>query len=396
VRTKAGWIAILGALSCLLAACGDDDDSNHAVDAAIDSGVPDAGEMPDAGRPVPTNAGKPCKRNADCGDGGLCATRTVWQPMEPEENAPNGYCTKICTTAAECGLGADCVADLRAFVGDDDMEGIGGGTAAGLCMDRCTRASECRDGYLCAAGLEFDEMRNADTCVPVPATDHPADGSVGKACKRDADCKGGRCLSKLWDYGSGPSLPGGYCSGRCMTDDQCGAGAACMYGTPGPLTGSCRQSCTDDADCTRDGYRCRYMGCEPGDDPLPDGRTGKACKSNSDCGAGIAECARDLPGDGGYSITRERFPAAGGYCTLQCLESSDCGAGGVCLTPMFGGTQVATLCYARCSSRDDCRDGYSCRVRDQNMTYSDDPEGGGQSPTVCTPDQPDDDAGIGM
>jgi hypothetical protein len=237
----------------------------------------------------------------------------------------------------------------------------------------------------------------ARTCVPVPATDHPADGTVGKACKADADCEGGRCLSTLWDYGSGPSLPGGYCSGRCMQDDQCGAGAACVYGIDGPLTGTCQQNCEDDADCTRDGYRCRGTSCVPGDDPLPDGRVGKACKADSDCGGALGSCATDLLADGVFGITRERWPARGGYCTLMCEENSDCGAGGVCLMQMFDSIGADTICYARCSSQDDCRDGYSCRPREDATTTWNEASGRGQpSPKVCTPDQPDEDAGTHM
>jgi hypothetical protein len=315
--------------------------------------------------------------------------------MAPISDAADGYCTQRCTTDVECGTGAACERGVEAFGRTFDA-GIGGGDASGVCMDTCTRASECRDGYLCAQGLAFHELANTDTCVPIPATDHPADGVVGQACKADGDCEGGRCLTTQWESAGGEALPGGYCSGRCLEDAQCGAGAFCGHGLPGPLTGNCQRSCKSDADCARDGYRCRGVACVPAADPLPDGKVGKACKDDADCGDRRGSCAAALPADGIYSTTRERWPAPGGYCTSTCLDSSDCGAGGVCLLQALDDNAASTVCYARCSSQDDCRDGYSCRPRDDARTSFADPNGGGPSPKVCTPDQPDDDAGTRM
>src|SRR5205085_5880830 len=123
------------------------------------------------------------------------------------------------------------------------------------------------------------------TCQPAPATDNLTDGVVGSSCAGDEDCAGGRCLTTT----NTASYPGGYCSGRCLADADCGSKGSCTPGLVGGA-GTCYLKCASDADCDRDGYRCRSTGggrqqCVPGAAPLPDDVVGSACTSDDECGA---------------------------------------------------------------------------------------------------------------
>jgi hypothetical protein len=197
--------------------------------------------------------------------------------------------------------------------------------------------------------------------------------------------------------GGNTPLPGGYCSGNCLEDSHCGAGGVCvqpaidLMGAPG----SCYQSCETDADCTRDGYRCREVsmglrGCNPFPDPLPDNTAGDACMADADCGGEMGTCRTQLAGSG---FGAQPLPAPGGYCSQMCADDADCGAGGLCVTGLFG----TGTCFKPCTTVADCREGYVCEPRGG---------GGGQPPTgdagmampnlVCQPiPPPEEDAGAG-
>ena len=216
-----------------------------------------------------------------------------------------------------------------------------------------------------------------NTCRPAPATDRLDDEVAGRACDEDGDCEGGRCATMRGGFmGQGGSeLPGGYCSGACLEDSHCGSGGRCV---PSPLpgaAGSCYSVCDEDADCERDGYRCRTLaqgltGCDAAADPLPDGVAGMACASDAECGGGAGSCADTLPAGGGFG---QGLPAPGGYCSADCSEPSDCGQGGVCVQTFFSGR-----CYRPCEGATDCRDGYACQMRG----------GAGSASLVCVPAPP--------
>ena len=48
-------------------------------------------------------------------------------------SVPNGYCTQVCATSAECPSGAICVGD----------------SSGGSCLKGCSSSSDCRPGYSC-------------------------------------------------------------------------------------------------------------------------------------------------------------------------------------------------------------------------------------------------------
>jgi Cys-rich repeat protein len=339
----------------LLAACGDDDGGNDDDNQGGRSGS--SGDGGTAGRsPLPADtAGKPCTGDGDCGSG-TCETEVQGLDGQPAP-APGGYCMGSCATNADCGAGGVCVG-----------AGMGQG---GLCYEGCTTDADCREEYLCGP--------ITSTCRPAPPTDQLDDNTAGTECTADPDCGDGVCLTERGMGGNATPLPGGYCSGACLEDAHCGAGGVCRR--PGGGAGACYASCATDADCTRDGHRCRdlggdQLGCLPAPDPLPDGTTGQACAADADCAGVAGACATEIPAAGGGMIA-----TPGGYCTIACEVDLDCGAGGVCVT-----TRGGSLCFKTCTTAADCRTDYVCGER-----------GGGNMPSiVCTPFEPDDEADAGI
>jgi Cys-rich repeat protein len=289
-------------------------------------------------------------------------------------------------TDADCGGGGACVITL------------GGATLAGQCLATCESMTDCRDGYQCSGGLMGAGVTLPDTCRPAPETDQLDDNVAGNMCAADTDCSGGMCLtSRMMGFGT-VELPGGYCSGRCIEDADCGAGGVCLPPLLGGA-GSCYQACTDDAQCTRDGYRCRVLrgetrGCNPAPDPLPDNTTGDACTSDAECGGVVGACQTELPATGLAGVLGQTVPAPGGYCSQECAEDSDCGAGGLCT----GGVLGNAYCFKPCTGQTECRDGYLCDVRggggDTDTPSDAGTDAGPPAPTVCSPEPPtDEDAG---
>jgi hypothetical protein len=354
--------ALLGAFGC-----GDDDDG----------GGSDAGPTTRAGRggsggnggagtggaagaapiePLPDKtAGKACDGDKDCGSG-MCLLILQGSFGGAMMEAPGGYCSAACMTNTDCGEGGTC---SGAFAG------IGGiGATTGRCLKSCSNASDCRDGYRCVNALGMAVAGDAGAqdptggllggsgCEPIPATDKLADGIVGSPCEEATDCGAGRCQT----VGGTTQYPGGYCTGMCLENSDCGANGSCTL----PLTGgagTCYLSCGADSDC-REGYRCRpngdVMQCAPGAAPLPDNVVGNACDADADCGGAAMSCRTQL----GNST------APGGYCSLTCIDNTDCGSVGACvggLGAAFASIVGATgTCYKVCADATGCRDGYTC------------------------------------
>lgn len=342
------------------------------VDASVQPALPDE------------TAGKGCKQDADCKPG-TCLTS--FQPVSGGTmEAPGGYCSLTCMSNEHCGAGGTCSGAFAGFGGI--------GATPGRCLKSCAMNADCREGYRCVTALGMPVNGSSGTqdptaglfggtaCEPVPATQQLANGIVGKPCGKHTDCGEGRCQRA----GGVLTYPDGYCSAACLEDADCGADGVC---TP-PMTGgagSCSRRCETDGDC-REGYRCRatsgQLQCVPGAAPLPDNVVGLDCKADSDCGGAAMSCASRL----GNANT------VAGYCTQACIETNDCGAGGVCVGALSG--ELAALlgtmgnCYRACSTAADCRDGYACdRPTDLLGTAS------AQSVCVVAASESADDAGVG-
>src|SRR5262245_1351084 len=116
----------------------------------------------------------------------------------------------------------------------------------------------------------------SDAMTPSATFPPLADGIVGSGCTADSDCGAGRCMGS--ERITKSMFPGGYCTGSCTSDNACGAHGVCAAGFRG-TPGTCYLRCENDADCPRDGYRCRQSSagiatCLPGPQPLPDNVVG--------------------------------------------------------------------------------------------------------------------------
>ncbi|HEX4353109.1 MAG TPA: hypothetical protein VHZ95_09350, partial [Polyangiales bacterium] len=376
-------VALCLGAALVLAACGGSD-SNKSNPSTAGGGAGHSGSGGSTGpAPLTDNVvGKACTANSDCANG-LCSmsfggnglTGTMGTP------APGGYCTSSCAADSDCGSTGTCVG---AFAGIPGLPiGGAGGATRGQCYLGCTMSDQCRDGYRCVNGLGIpvtaaagsgggggaaapglNALGGASSCQPAPVTDKLTGSTVGSMCTADTDCGAGRCAA---NNGLGTTYPGGYCTGRCLQDSDCGDVGSCTPGFAG-MVGTCYRKCSSDTDCDRDGYRCRMtsnsvMQCVPGPKPLADGTVGNACTADADCGGAAMSCS-----------TGTRYP--GGYCTQRCGDASDCGSGGTC-TGAIGGGALTGTCYKTCTATTDCRTGYACGA----VGFA---GGGNASPMVCT------------
>jgi hypothetical protein len=148
-----------------------------------------------------------------------------------------------CTTLMVCVLMALPIGPLAC--GDDD------GSEENAATDPEAGAA--------AAGSAADASADAATAMTKPLSARTA----GKACAADAECAPGTCATTLrfLPGSSGMVAPGGYCTGTCKTDEQCGEGGTCRgsyadLSGMGVVDGRCLATCSADGDC-RMGYRCR-------------------------------------------------------------------------------------------------------------------------------------------
>lgn len=299
------------------------------------------------------SAGKGCKRDADCKNGRCAQTLRV----TPTAQTQGGYCTIDCNTDADCGLGGECA--------------VPAGEEVGECLATCQTDRDCRADYRCVGSGSGGGLELSGSCQPKAKADQLEDGVAGKSCASDAQCAGGQCLQTA---PLGMVLPGNYCSGRCYEDSQCGSGGACLLLDGSGELGFCYRSCSEDADCARERYRCQLLGpnfhgCYPAPDDLPDYTSGKACDADSDCGGIPDSCRRELPF--GSLASFEVVAAPGGYCSQECSLDRQCGAGGQCISRGIEGG----LCLANCNEPSDCREGYTCIIHGRD----------GKDDKVCAP-----------
>lgn len=267
-----------GALTFVVSACGEDDPAGLTTK---DGGTSNGDAGPSI-VPLPANtAGNACTKDTECGSSGKCATAltggnasqllTSAAGVNFASAAEGGYCTLDCNTDVDCGEGGVC------FGSGAGLPPIGGEiNLTGECRTKCMADADCRGGYECAgpsaglttllSGIPFlgPMLIPPSSCQAVPTADSLTDG-VGKACKADTDCGGGYCDPESTSMPAAPfpgfeapSYPGGYCTGVCTKNSDCGAKATCLAGFYGSA-GTCRATCTTDTDCARkaEGYICQ-------------------------------------------------------------------------------------------------------------------------------------------
>lgn len=249
------------ALTLAFAACGDDekkDGENNGGGQRNDAGG-GLGGLFDGGLDLTADlddnvAGSACTVNEDCaGTNAVCSITT----------AEKGYCSGVCNTDSNCGAGGKCITVANLF-----------DTPLSFCAKTCSSDNECDPDLECRktvdlrgvfdqvvefldGGVEGVDVEETPTiCQEKAGTVQLANGAVGKACTADnasSECGGGTCETSFLN-------PGGYCTGMCLEDSDCGNTGGCardfVSATLG-LPGSCRLKCTSDSDCREDeNYAC--------------------------------------------------------------------------------------------------------------------------------------------
>jgi hypothetical protein len=324
---------LLALIVLLMAACGDDG-----------AGAPDAGSEPAAKGPLADGiVGERCTPGFQaCGPRGQCATQltggAAFELLVDPLPAPDGYCTATCSRHSTCG-------DEGVCFGRGLLE------AGGECRKSCDENADCEPGQECAKAEPASPLL-PNTCQPLPTPAQLRPDEAGKLCSKDDDCGEGLCAERGHSYG-------GYCTGLCIFDADCGRGGTCVRGPYGS-SGICAEACQKDSDCQRDdtGWGCGRDGqCVREANPVSS--VGAACEKNDDCGGGTCRV---------IGLTGERYPD--GYCVGRCDEDSDCGEHGVCINGL--------TCLRACTSSQQCRPEYACRAHPQAI-------GDDTDVTVCYP-----------
>lgn len=186
-----------------------------------------------------------CGADSDCRDGYSC-------PIWPRVCTP-AYCsgdwqcgsgktcdpvTNICTSGPPgCRNSADCDPGQTC----DSTSHCAGSTPPG-----CTSASDCPSGETCVASTSLCSGGNSAG---------PGAGKVGASCTRSSNCtqvNRGFCLTEQQ-----ANFSGGYCSGNCSADSDCGMGNVCakLHDQNGNVVSLCAQGCAQNNDC-RPRYNC--------------------------------------------------------------------------------------------------------------------------------------------
>ncbi len=291
----------------------------------------------------------------------------------------------------------------------------------GACHVLCADDSHCDAAFACADGICVPEALvpcDPSSCAEgytCPASGHDCvavipDGTCdeNRDCEAGQKCQGGECVSALQgvvatcedagDCGLLMTCQNGLCLG-CIDDLQCGGGkcvfGACLTADLGPagecltlecsegtscspVTGTCTQTCAEDAECG-EGNRCAPLlnqcvadyGCESDADcltntPMCAGGLCVGCASDAECrpsekcvGSGMGSVCMPTfeslgPCDNVTCPASETCDPADGSCYPSngtCVDSTDCRDGQDC-----GSLHLCT----GCSADGDCRSGQRC------------------------------------
>ena len=272
------------------------------VAAAVDAGS-------DAGAARAT--GEACALDRDCIDGACLVL-----------GFNGGYCTKGCTTSANCVAGSQC---------GTNPSGVG---PTKVCLKQCSAPAQapggCRTAYVCDANAGtsgvpvcFPGCTSSTMCGVAPTCDSRGFccGGAGFVC-----CEGSTCQS------------GNTCtSGSCQTSGAGGGGGAAGGGSGGGGVGG---------------------GAGGGTGGGGGGAT------SSGVGAPCANWLTDCPGNNAC-FTQQGTQWSGGYCTSNGCTASSCPTGSSCspylATAPDGG--VLRFCLKDCqwdAGAGGCRTGYVC------------------------------------
>ncbi|MBN2493108.1 MAG: hypothetical protein JXR96_00850 [Deltaproteobacteria bacterium] len=181
----------------------------------------------------PAMPGGECDRDADCGQGEVCAaaepgarllqcaitatgSAAPGEPCSATGDCQHGICTLRGRCASACLDSQDCPAPL---VCDLDMLWTAGGgpVHARLCVDEPGSLDVCRRDADCPAG---------ELCMPEPG---PWDGGVRARCRTSREGAGpGEACGSAADCANAFCTPRDRCSTACASDADCPEGLACV------------------------------------------------------------------------------------------------------------------------------------------------------------------------
>lgn len=250
---------------------------------------PNSGSNPPKDQPA-SNSGAACSSDSQCsGTGAFCV-----------EKAPNGACTRECTTNAQCGPNGTCT---------------NYGSGESFCNVSCPfpgGQSTCRAGYTCFGYSNA----SGGFCDPTPKA------PVGAACTADSQCGTAACGTSAMGWVNG------YCTKSCTDTSECGAGGTCTDFGQGVAL--CMANCASPGtqSTCRSGYSCRAF----------QGTTTGFCDVTYTSGSGGGAGSGSGGGAGGGSGSGGGTGGAGGggsvstSCASQCFQGviASCRPSGSC------------------------------------------------------------------
>lgn len=297
-------VSLFGVLA--FAACGDDSGTGGSGGSTTTTGG--AGGAGGKGATVTVTSstgmmggalGATCQSDSDCGTGFTC--------LAPTDNLPvfgggpaHGYCSKNCSTDADCpngaclGDGADARCLEACVVGEPPLEFLDSPLDETKCHGRpdvrCQTVNNtdmcvptCLGDADCPAGLSCDPR--FAVCVSAPNTGLP-NGEPCDQMSDPPDCAG-ICVS----FTNGPTM----CSNWCVLggedlSTECGGleKGICVFSPAGHELGDsafCTESCTKQDDCQNPAFWCFPVGGITGS-AVPNG----FCFGADDCLNGQADC----------------------------------------------------------------------------------------------------------
>jgi hypothetical protein len=319
---------------------------------SCDRGVCDPG-VPDAGPSTLKATGEPCQLSTECDDG-LCLS----------VGFSNGYCTKACSTTAQCSARTAC------------GKNPSGNGPAKICLKQCTAPYQspggCRTDYVCEPNAEtanvpvcFPKCTSNTSCGSAPTCDSRGFccGAQSSACCENTSCQGantctnGACIPTACGGAGQPC-----CNGSCS-----GAATACVNNTCAACGGSGQPCCAGNA-CASVNTICSAGTCSPCGALSRNCCAGNTCSTGS-CVAGVCQNAGLLPvGEpctagnqcaGNTCITATATTFLGGYCTQDC-GSSSCPSGSHCSNAVVA---ARSFCLKDCvydGAAGGCRSNYVC------------------------------------
>jgi MYXO-CTERM domain-containing protein len=275
----------------------------------------------------------------------------------------NGAVGSPCSASDPCTNGLSCIPRPAAD----------GGVQYRYCTRTCPNVSpgECPPPFVCRAS----PIRDGGTvCVAAP---NEAITQVGKPCGADNECGSpvGICQPPTDLPSRGVAWEGGYCQQDCgPSGSRCPAGSACVDFTTNPSTPvkRCLKTCrTGGGDC-RTGYTC--VPRAEGNVCVPNCYTDQDCNSANSTAFVCRVCDRTCIANTGPGLS----------VGSPCNQTSQCGAGQVCL---FVNNHPQGVCAEPCTSAScPCPAGTTCKpVGDKRLCMLDCSEGTCPQSLECNP-----------